>query len=184
MGRKVLLSCPKNYGDCSSDKLGLKDKTTTAVYHTPITLNLIHLGQQEPCDSLAKGQWLLAAACMEMPVVEERWQHQEHCLLPVSLSRLAFCILLLLSVPVPPSPSSLPALGSLVAWRAAALTLPGRRRPCREVADHPCGGHCLPSPSPAPHTATLPPSSAAENELGWWQPVSETLQRLPEMAPC
>lgn len=84
-------------------------------------MNLIHLGQQEACDSLAKGQWLLAAACMEGPVVEEGWQQPEHRILHISL---AFCILLLsLSVPVPPSPSFLPALGRLghgeqLPWRS------------------------------------------------------------------
>ena len=97
-GRKVLLSCPKNYSDCGSEKLGLKDKTSTAVKPTPIIVNLIHLGQQGPCDSLAKGPWLLAAACVETPGWRKGHSHQSvtsspsACLAWLSASLCSCCL--------------------------------------------------------------------------------------------
>lgn len=68
--------------------------------------------------------------------------------------------------------------GCPVATREEAAT----SGPCapRRAAHHPCGGHCLPSPSSALHTAASSASSVAENELGRRQPVSEISR---EMAP-
>ncbi|XP_066845946.1 regulator of DNA class I crossover intermediates 1 isoform X3 [Anser cygnoides] len=84
-------------------------------------------------------------------VVEEWWRQPE--LIPV--------LLLLLSVPVAPSPSSPLALGSLRAWKAAALLLPGRR-PLPAGPAHPGGRHTVPVGATAcpPH-----PQHCAEQPL-------------------
>lgn len=99
-----------------------------------------------------------------------------------SVPHIAVCILpLCLSIPVPP----FLLLCQPGAWGAAALVLAGQRRlhrralwPCREAANHPgvaiASAHSASSAQGGP--PSLPASSAAENELGGRQSVSETLQ--------
>lgn len=111
-------------------------------------------------------------------VVEEWWRQPE--LIPV--------LLLLLSVPVAPSPSSPLALGSLRAWKAAALLLPGRR-PLPAGPAHPGGRHtvpvgataCPPHPQHCAEQPLLLPLWLKMNWVGGSRWVK--FQELPEMAP-